>query len=146
MRVECIHGYFKFIEDAPGQMSDFMSRYGASIARSGDHFTFEFLVDAPTYSLSGGFFLGCPTLFAYAGEPWEVMRANRIVYDFSKNLVVPIDTVIATPEIEAAGDFYMSSGMILPGSLTDAGSRVKDYSAHFSERRQNFIYSEIGYD
>lgn len=146
MKVNCIHGYFIFTEDAPGEISSFMSAFEVEIARSGDHFTFSDLVDAPNYSLPGGLFLGCPTLLAYEGKPWEVMRANRIVYDFTKGLVVPIDTVILSPVIEAAGDFYVSSGMILPGSLKDAGSRVKDYSAHFSERRQNFLYSEVNYE
>jgi hypothetical protein len=141
MKIQCIHGYFKFEEREVGQMSDFISLFGLEIERSGDHFTFSDLIDAPKHSLPGGLFLGCPTTVAFEGEPWEVMRENEIVYDFSTGLVVPIATIIQTFQLQTAGNKFLSSGMILPGSVMEDGTRVRDYAAFFKNNR--FEYSEV---
>lgn len=141
MKIECIHGYFRFSEWRAGEVSDFVSRYGIPIVRERDHFTFEGLAGAPDYSLPGGDFLGCPTTEAFEGEPWEVMRANELVFDFNSGEVVPIATILQTAKIQASGKFYVSSGMILPGSLTDEGKRVTDYAAFFENL--SFRYSEV---
>lgn len=144
MRVECIHGYFKFFETRPGQISEFVSRYGLDISRSDDHFTFESLVEAPDFSLPGGEFLGAATTAAFEGKPWEVMRANSLVYDFTKDLVVPIASIIRPAKLSLSGKFYVSDGMILPGSVTEDGSRVKDYAAFYENL--TFRYSEVGHE
>ncbi len=141
MKLQCIHGYFKFDEVKAGEISDFMNLFGLEIEKVGDHFTFADLVDAPDYSLPGGTFLGCPTLVAFEGQPWEVMRANSIVYDFSKGLVVPIVTIIQTIKVQSAGNFFLAGGMIIPGSVTEDGSRVTDYAAFYDNPR--FKYSEV---
>jgi len=146
MRIECIHGYFRFFETNVGQISRFMSLFGLEIERNGDHFTFSDLVDAPNYSILGGTFLGIPTIKTFEGPPWEVMRANRLVYDFNIGLIRPIDTVIQPVELEDAGNYYLTTGMILPGSITDDGSRVTDYAAFYSGDRASFKYSEITYE
>lgn len=141
MRIECTHGYFKFFETRPGEVSDFMSRFGLEIERSGDHFTFTDLLDAPDFSIPGGTFLGTPTTETFEGEPWEVMQANSLVYDFSKGLVVPITSVLTTIRLQSSGKFYMASGMIIPGSVMEDGSRVTDYAAFYENLR--FRYSEV---
>jgi hypothetical protein len=146
MRIECIHGYFRFYETAPGQISRFMSLFGLEIERSGDHFTFARLVDAPHYSLPGGLFLFAPTTEAFAGMPWDVMRENDLVYDFHLDLVGPIFTSLRRAELEQAGNCYVSTGMIAPGSIMDDGSRVTDYAAFYNEDRATFKYSEVGFD
>lgn len=146
MRVDCLHGYYKFTEVSAGEIATFANLFGLDIARSGDHFTFSDLADAPNYSIAGGFFLGCPTLSTFAGDPWDVMRANGLVYDFTKGLVVPKLLVTAIAQISQAGYFFISTGMLLAGSVTDDGSRVTDYAAFFVPERANFKYSEIGYE
>lgn len=141
MKIECVHGYFKFEEKKAGEISDFMNRYGLEIARAGDHFTFADLVDAPDFSLPGGEFLGAATTEAFEGNPWDVMRANDLVYDFSSGRVVPIATILRSLNVSAAGKYYVASGMIVPGSVTEDGSRVRDYAAFFENLQ--FRYSEI---
>lgn len=141
MKIECIHGYFKFTESRAGDVSSFVSRYGLEIVREGDHFTFAGLAGAPDYSLPGGEFLGCATTECFEGEPWEVMRANGLVYDFNSGEVVKIETIIQVAKIQASGKFYVSQGMILPGSLTEDGERVTDYAAFFDNL--SFRYSEV---
>lgn len=143
MKIECVHGYFKFFETKAGQISQFMAMSGFELARNGDHFTFADLVDAPSHSIAGGRFLGCPTLKTFAGEPWEVMRENRLVYNFVLGLVVPIDVIVQLVKVQNAGSYLISTGMIQPGSIMDDGSRVKDYSAQFIQELAHFRYSEV---
>lgn len=146
MRIDCIHGYFKIFETSPGQLSEFVSSYGFSIKRSGDHFTFAKLVDAPNYSLAGGVFLGAPTTKRFSGQPWEVMRENGLVYNFSLDVVVPTATIIQRTELEQVGYVWSSKGLLLPGSLTEDGSRVKGYAAFYSSEKAQFRYSEVSYE
>lgn len=146
MLVECIHGYFKFSETSVGQISRFMSLFGLEVERKEDHFTFSDLVDAPNYSIAGGTFLGIPTIKTFEGPPWEVMRANRLVYDFNIGLVRPIDTVTQILKLESSSNYFLTTGMILPGSITDDGGRVTDYAAFYSSDRATFKYSEITYE
>ncbi len=143
MRIECIHGYFKLYERDPGDFSRFMSTFDVEISRSDDHFTFDGLLDAPDYSLPGGTFLDAPTTEVFEGNPWDVMRANELVYDFITGLVVPIATVTKRAALTSSGKFFMANGMLMPGSIRDDGSRVTDYSAHFSFYMLTFQYSEV---
>lgn len=143
MKINCIHGYFKFEETKAGQLQAFMDLFGLEIERSGDHFTFADLVDAPEYSIAGGTFLGCPTLKTFAGSPWEVMRENGLVYDFAKGLVIPKLLVLQSASIKPAGKYLVSSGMIQPGSITEDGSRVTDYAAHYIPELSQFRFSEV---
>ncbi len=145
MRVECIHGYFKFQEISSGELSRFSSLFGLDLARSGDHFTFADLVEAPNYSLVGGTFLETPTTATFEGNPWDVMRENGLIYNFSSGLVVPILSIVQPVKVSDAGNFFVSTGMLMPGSVTEDGSRVTDYSAAFQFDRLNFKYSEISY-
>jgi hypothetical protein len=122
-----------------------MSLFGLDLARSGDHFTFSDLVDAPEYSLAGGLYLRAPAIKTYQGKPWEIMRENRLVYNFSLGLVVPIFAIIQPVKLTQAGNFLISTGMLMPGSITEDGSRVTDYSAHFGAETGQFRYSEVEY-
>lgn len=143
LRIESRHGYFVFEEDKSGEMSNFMDRYGIEIERDGPLFTFADLVGAPDFSLVGGTFLGCPTTVAFEGDPWEVMRENNLVYNVAIGLVVPMLTITDRVSLIEVGNFYLADGMIQPGSITDGGLRVTDYSAFFSWDRLDFKYSEV---
>lgn len=143
MRINCVHGYYFFEETEAGQMSDFSDLFDLFPARSGDHFTFEGLVGAPRFSIEGGTFLGCPTTKTFEGEPWEVMRANGIVYDFINDQVVPIAGVLRSLRAKVSGNFYITSGIILAGSVMEDGKRVTDYAAFYEKNRAVFEYSEV---
>lgn len=145
MRINCIHGYFKFYENEPGDISAFASRFGLELVRVDDYFTFKDLEDAPTHSLVGGLFLLAPCIARFEGPPWEVMRENKLIYNFNLGLIVPRLSVVTLAKIRTSGIYYISSGMLLAGSLTDEGKRVTDYAAHFSFRDFQFRYSEITY-
>jgi hypothetical protein len=141
MKVRCVHGYFFFEEDRTGQFSDFVNRFGLSILPNGDHFTFEALVGAPRYAIAGNTYLGAPATVTYEGEPWEIMRANQLIYNFETGLVQSLLAVTQLTPLRSTGRYFLANGLILPGSLTDEGSRVTDYSARYSDL--GFKYSEV---
>lgn len=145
MRINCLHGYFIFQEVRLGQISDFISRYELDLVSKNSYYTFADLEDAPLYSLKGKDLLGNVAKFNFEGEPWQVFEKNGLVYDFDKGLVVPITSVVQTTTIEQAGNRFISPGLILPGSTTVGGKRVRDYSAWYSRDTLQFKYSEVGY-
>ncbi len=146
MQLKCIHGYFKFRETRPGQISVFSNMSGFLFEGQDDYFTFSFLKDAPKYSILGKSYLGVPAIKTFEGEPWEVMRENKLVYDFTKNLVVPISTIVLPVSLSETTNYFLSNGMIVPGSLTDEGLRVKDYAAFFLFDTGKFKYSEVEFE
>lgn len=145
MKARCLHGYFLFEETKPGQISDFASRFGLSIVPRGTYFTFEALAEAPRYSIQGAPLLNLTATKTYEGEPWEVFEANGFVFDFDSNLLKPLLSVTQLVQIKTVGNKFISSGLILPGSLTDEGQRVKDYAAHYSKETLRWLYSEVSY-
>jgi hypothetical protein len=146
MKIQCLHGYFRFQETRIGQVSDFMARFGFELVSVGDHYTFADLEDAPRYSLAGSpLLMGIPAIKTFEGEPWEVFEENGMVYNFALGLFVPIVGVLQKAEIIQAGNKFISSGLLLPGSITEDGEIVKDYAAWFSRDTLRFTYSEVGY-
>lgn len=145
MKIKCLHGFFIFEEIRVGQVSDFVSRFGFKITPYSGRYTFDTLVPAPMHSLKGKAVLGNVALKNFEGEPWEVFEQNKLIYDFSKDLVVPIASIIQKVSIDQAGNRFISPGLILPGSTTDGGQRVKGYSAWYSRDTLRFTYSEVAY-
>lgn len=142
MRVRCLHGYFIFDETRSGQLSEFMSlTEGYELTRVGDRYIFSDLEEAPRYSLKNGELLNTVATVNFEGEPWEVFEANGLVYNFETGLLVPITSITQTISIDVAGNRYISNGLILPGSITADGDRVKDYSAWLTRGR--WYYSEV---
>jgi hypothetical protein len=146
VKINCLHGYFIFHEDRIGEVSEFISLFGLPIVFKDDHFTFESLADAPNFSIKGAPYLNTTATKTFAGKVWDVMRENELVYDYDKDLLVPIAQVTNRASFQAAGKYFVSSGLILPGSLTDEGSRVTEYAAWFSTESMRFRYSEVGTD
>lgn len=145
MRINCVHGYFKFDEVTSGEMSDFMSAIGLTLKRKGDYFTFEDLVDAPDYSIVGQPYLTGTATKTFEGPPWEVMKENQLVYNFETGKLVPILTITNSALLDQSGNVLVSPGLIMPGALTDRGERVIDYAAWFSTNAMRFRYSEVSF-
>ncbi len=143
MKIRCLHGYFLFDELYPGELSKFMELTQFQIEASENHFTFSSLADAPRYSIVGGEYLGALATKTFEGEPWEVMRENGLVYDFLQDEVVPILTITNAMTLKQTNNYFIANGMILPGSITDDGSRVKDYAAFYSFTKSKYVYSEV---
>lgn len=145
MKVKCLHGYFLFEETKIGQVSDFMAYTGFSIVPVQKHFTFEALQEAPVYSLLNKPVLGVPAIKTFQGEPWEVFEANGLVFDFTTNRVRKIEDINLTTQIKAAGNRWVSPGLILPGSINQDGDVVRDFSGFFSRDTLKWVYTEVSY-
>lgn len=146
MRINCVHGYFIFDAQKSGDLSRFVSLYGFEIERSGNLFTFADLVDAPEYSIQGGLYLGAPATKTFQGHPWDVMKENNLVYNFVLGKVVPMVSIVQPISVKTGMNWFLSPGMILPGSVTEDGKRVRDYAAHYNPDASQFRYSEIDYE
>lgn len=146
MRIKCLHGYFIFEESKAGQVADLINLFGFALSLKDGYYTFSSLAAAPEFSILGDTYLGALATKTFEGKPWEVMRENGLVYDFSKDQVVPIISVTQPIELSSTNRYFLSNGMILAGSLTDEGSRVKDYAAHYSFELAKFKYSEVSFE
>lgn len=145
MKCRCVHGYFMFHETKSGEVSSFVSMFGLELVARADYYTFSDLAAAPDYSIKGKMFMGTlPSVKTFAGEPWDVFKANGFVYDFSLGIVRPIATTILKTTVKQAGKRFVSPGLIVPGSITEEG-RVQDFSAWFSFERGTWLYSEVTY-
>lgn len=145
MKARCLHGFFLFEEIKAGEVSDWASYSGLSIVPRGTYFTFEALLEAPRYSIQGAPLLNLTSTKTFEGEPWEVFEANGFVFDFSTGLLKPLLSVTQLVQIKTVGHKFISNGLILPGSVTDDGKRVKDYAAHYSKETLRWLYSEVTY-
>ncbi len=141
-----MHGYFKFEETLVGQISDFISIFGLDIVLNDKGiFTFPALAEAKDYSILGADYLGAAATKTYAGSPSDIMRENGFVYDFVEEEVVPIASISKAIAVTSSNRYFISNGLILPGSVTEDGDRVTDYSAWFYKEELLFRYTEIDF-
>lgn len=145
MKIKCLHGFYIFEETSIGQVSDFMRRTGLSIVPWKNKFTFEFISEMPEFSLKNKSILNKVASANFEGSPWEIFEANGLIYNFNTGMLQEISTVNQNINISVAGNRLLTNGLILPGSITDDGERVKDYSAWFSRSTLRFQYSEVSY-
>lgn len=145
MKIDCLHGYFKFTETAAGQVSYFANLFELDLVPKDDYFTFSALEDAPDYSILGDELLTLVATKTFEGPPSEVMRENKLVYNFALDLVQPILSVTNLIEVTQTENYFLSTGLIIPGSLKVDGARVTDYSAWFFRDRMQFRYSGFKY-
>lgn len=146
MKIRCVHGYFMIREDFAGELARFARLYDLEFVPKDDYYTFKDLEEAPDYSLEGQPYLGSPAPKTFAGRPWEVMRENGLVYDFTTGLVDQIDTVSERADLSETEFYYTSDGLLLPGSLAADGTRVTDFTAEYVWQSSNFRYTEVIYD
>ncbi len=144
MKLNCMHGYFKFFAEGSEDIGDFLNLYPFDLVAEKDYYTFSFLEDAPKYSLQGGTYLGAIATKTFEGEPWEILRENGLVYDFLNDVVVPIATITQLCELQETNRYFIADGLVLPGSLTDDGDRVTDYSAFYYNNK--FEYNEVTFE
>lgn len=123
-----------------------MTLFDLELVRKNDFYTFPALLDAPTYGIKGGEFLGAAVTKTFEGEPQDVMRENDLVYNFLTETVVPASSITQRIDVAQAQNYFLSSGLILPGSLTDGGFRVRDYAAWYDFGSETFKYAEINFE
>lgn len=146
MRVNCLHGYFIFEETKVGQVSDFANKNGFDIVfLDNGKFTFSKLAGISEHIIKGQPLGDFPAIQSFEGEPWELMQASGVVYDFVLDQVRPIQSITAITQLKASNNWLISKGLILPGSLLENGQRIKSYSGWFSRERGTWLYEGVLY-
>lgn len=145
MRINCINGYFIFEESRAGEASDFVSLFGLELESKGNQFIFSDLADAPDFSIEGAPYLDTVATKTFAGKPWEIFEANKFVYNYDLGLLVPSESIDDIVTINPGGNFFVSDGLIMPGSLTDSGDEISGYRCWFTTDTMKFKYSEVSY-
>lgn len=143
MRIDCRHGYYEFREARAGEVSDFITLFGLNLISKGTYFTFEELEDAPDFSIKGLDLLGIPATATFEGPPSEVFRENEFVFDFDSGLMKPIASITGIAPITAAGNYYISPGLLKAGQLNAAGERLTDFLGWFTTDTMKFRYSGV---
>lgn len=127
-------------------MGRFMSLYeGLTVVPKEDYFIFSKFENAPEYSIAGKLYIDKMATVTYEGAPWEILKQNNLVYDFNKDALVDVLSVTKRTIIDLVANYFLSPGLILPGSVTEDGLRVIDYSAWYSFETGRFRYSSVGY-
>lgn len=144
MKIRCIHGYFIIEEDSTGEVARFMSLYnGIEIVSKGQYFTFSPLLEAFELSIKGTSYVGATSTKTFSGKPWEVMKANGLVYNFNTGKMVLLESITDRAMINRASDYFWTEGLLLPGSLNEQGLRVLDYVAGYDFRGNKFKLAEV---
>lgn len=144
MRIDCIHGFYIFTEEYAGDVARFASIFGIDLESKGELFTFKDLIAAPDYSIKGADILANKAKVTHEGRPWEVMEANGLVYDFTAEKVVDINSIRQVITLSKGLEYYFADGLIVAGSL--AGSqKIKGFKAWFNFRDRSFKYSEVSF-
>ncbi len=148
MRVRCLHGYFFFEEDTVGEIARFCGIYDLTLVPKDWYYTFEDLEEAPDYSIKATAYISPLALCTetFAGTPWDVMRKNKLVYDFTAGKVKKIETVTTILRLEEAQNYFYADGLLLPGSINKNGQRVTDFTGQFRADALKFKYTEVFYD
>jgi hypothetical protein len=143
VKFNCLHGYFIIEEDTPGEISRFMTLYkGIEIVSVGKYFTFTPLAELPNYSIAGDTYGGVIVDKTFAGEPWEIMRANELIYNFNTGKLVKAATITQLVVLNQSLNYFWTQGLMLPGSLNDQGLRYLDYAGWYRFDGDKFYYSE----
>jgi len=147
VKFSCIHGYYKIEEQAAGEVARFMNLFsGIEIVSAGEYFTFSPLLEAKNYSIKGNPYLGVTAEKTFAGNPWDVMRDNKLIYNFSSGKMEKLESVTQRIVFNQATNYFWTEGLILAGSLNDAGLRVTDFVAWFNFEGNKFKLSEASFD
>lgn len=130
MKVICQSGFLKFYPKTSSEISDFNTYFSKELVRNGDHWTFPALAAFPDYSIKGTALAELIAIETIEGEPWEVMQANRLVYDLDLDAIVPKETIVSEVSLPQTGSFYTADvPLIQPGAFVAFGSQVMSYHA-----------------
>lgn len=87
--------------------------------------------------------MGVVASATFSGAPWDVFRANGLVYDFVAGKVKKLSEIDFKLVLFDAGEYYTSSGLIMAGSSSKNGQRVTDYLGKRIWSSEKFNYSSV---
>ncbi len=131
MRILCRHGHYAFYPISSTEINRFCTKYGASMTREDDYYTFDELAGADRYSILAKPWLNLPATKTYEGRhPWEVMRENEFVFSLATKLVVPKLSIVGVYDNPRSG-YYWRAVTILPqaGYRDLTGQQILSFDA-----------------
>lgn len=143
MKIKCIDGYFIFEPQKLTQLSDFIYLTGFDLVRHKDFYTFRYLSELESFCVKGINFGNLTAKITYEGEPWDILNKNGFVYDFNLNALRDINGVTTVIGLRKAENYFISNGLIQPGSINGRGLKIKGYECYFSRAFNTFKYSEV---
>ncbi len=135
-----------FEETKPGQVGHFSYLYDLELSQKGNYWTFDSLLDLPDYSIAGSTYMNAAATKTFAGNPWDVLRENRLVYDFINDILVPIETIAVRVSPDVSGFMIPASGIYMPGAIGDDGKRVTNYIGWYNADQSRFFYSGVTFE
>ena len=145
MKVKCNQGFFTFQESRTGEAAEFMGLWDIKLAPYEDKYTFLELENPPEYSIEGDKYIGALCNKTHSGKPWEIFKANGLVFDFGSGTVIQKSLVKNIVNLDLSGAYYLSNGLILPGSMWN-NKKIHSYSCFYNFDKMRFRYSEVSFD
>lgn len=122
-----------------------MGLWNIELAPYEEKYTFLELENPPDHSIIGAPYLGATALKTFSGKPWEIFEANDFIFDFGTGKVSPKTSVSTVVNLDKSGSYYLSNGLILPGSIYK-GEKIMSYSCFYNFDKRRFRYSEVSFD
>lgn len=148
MRIVVRHGHFAFYSGFEGDIFRFCDYFSTNLVRENDYYTFPNLQGLPRYSIKGKKYGNFTASKNFEGPaPWDVMKANGIVYDVAGAALVPKANFAVRADPKLVEGFYLSATSILqPGALTKAGRRIVSYDGFLIEGLWQLRLNGFGYE
>lgn len=132
MRVLCDHGFYRFYPDDNGSLARFSHLFAIDLEKERDYYTFSYLKGLKDYSLAGSFYSTGLATKTFEGYPWEIMRANGLVFNFSTGLLVPKIAIINSEKLIPANQFFLCGSRLLQaGSRDQSANQILSYDSDF---------------
>lgn len=133
MRILCRHGFFSFYPESESDLARFCRDFEITLVGMDDFYTFPVLKNAPCFSIKGMPYLNTVSIKTFEGEPWEVMKENKLAYSIQGEIISPIAvfTANAVDIGQTNFNYIVEAALIQPGSIDRLGKVIASYDAHY---------------
>lgn len=129
MRLVCNHGYYMFYPENEADVSNFFRYRQIELFKKDDYYTFKELLDLENYSLQGHKYSNAVAIKNFEGSPWEVMRANKLVYSLLLKSLVPVESITLMNDFTLSNDVYLTANNLPQAGAFDSMGRVLSFDA-----------------
>lgn len=131
MRINCDHGYYSFYPEKQQDLALFLELFSIELVFNKDHYTYELLKNLPDYVISPAPYGLFPTTKCFEGTPQQIMKEFDLVYDISKKMLVPTQSIAYSGRIKTLQRNWISeTAMIQAGTIIGTG-RIKSFDGVF---------------
>lgn len=137
MRLICRHGHYAFYPQDAGDLFEFQEAYKIKLVRVNDYYTFQALSALPDYVLATTVYGNAlaPAIATIEGKPWDIMKANNLVYNLATGLLVLKTSIISNVKLPFLGKYFIPeyrSLILQSGSRVVGQSQILSYDSEFA--------------